>query len=214
MADNDYGLFLQRMRVSRGFTQDQLAELAGLSESSVRKLEASGDSVIMRAKNLNAILTAMAMRAPLGPSEIQVLCEATDRLYESFEALNDEAERRKRAAELAPGGGRNADPTLEERISICVNQLIAAGMGPFVLSQLEAMTQHFGEQIAQQQRRPTRRLQVHHPERQVGDMVIRETSHYAVDDDDPEPRQMRPLDQPQSPHHDQSDTDTRDNTGS
>lgn len=76
------------------------------------------------------------------------------------------------------------------------------------------MANHVGDQIGEKERVNKRRFQVHHPERRVGDMVMRDISHYAVDDDDPEPRQMRPLDQPQSPERDQSDTDTRDNTGS
>jgi len=203
------------MRKSRGLTLTELAEQAGVSLSSVKKLEASAVEVNLLPNTLDTILTAMAMRAPLGPSEIERLSAAVNRQYESFERLNELAERRLRAADLSPTPSVRGEPTLEDRINHAVHLLIAAGMGETVLVQLEALASLHGERIAEQQRTPrTRRFQVLHPERRVGDLAVQDISHSEVNDDDGEPRQLRPLSEPRSPSPENADTDTSNHTGS
>jgi transcriptional regulator with XRE-family HTH domain len=203
------------MRKSRGLTLQEVADLAGVSLSSVKKLESSGDGIHLLASTLDEILTAMATRAPLGPSEIDRLCAATDRRFESFEGLNEEAERRKRAAEASASRPTAHEPSVEERITHAVHLLLAAGMGESVMVQLEALAALHGEQIAERERTPRRTFSVVHPERQVGNMIMRDISHYAIDDDDPEPRRKQPIDEPQSqPPEQDDDRDTSHNTGS
>jgi len=206
------------MRKSRGLTLVDLAAQAGVSLSSVKKLEASADEVNLLPTTLDAILTAMAMHAPLGPSEIGQLSKSVGRQYESLERLNDQAQRRLRAANASPTPTKRDEPTLEERLQHAVHLLVAAGMGETVLVQLEALAELHGQRIADQERTPRkRRFQVHHPERQVGDLTVQDISHYEVDDEDDrrEPRQLRPIDEPKSPAIDPADdTDSNNNTGS
>lgn len=151
MSKHDYGQFIQRMRKSRGLTQDQLADAAGVSTSTVTKLEASGAELNIRATNLDALLTALAQRAPLGASEIQVLAEATDRRYESFEAINTRAAQLAKAAQLGPSPRVQGEPTIEERIERAIHLLLAAGQGETVAVQLEALAAHYGHLISEQE---------------------------------------------------------------
>ena len=125
----DIGRFIRGMRKSRGLTLVDLAAQAGVSLSSVKKLEASADEVNLLPTTLDAILTAMAMHAPLGPSEIGQLSKSVGRQYESLERLNDQAQRRLRAANASPTPTKRDEPTLEERLQHAVHLLVAAGMG-------------------------------------------------------------------------------------
>lgn len=217
MPDKDYGERLLSMRISRGLTREQVSEAAGVSVSTIQTLEASGERIKIRASNLDSVLTVLAQRAPLGPSEIKILCDATDRLFESFESINDRADQLKRAAAMGPSPRAKAEPTLEDRINLAVHLLIQAGAGEIVLNQLEALASLYGERIAESERQPPtrRRLTVEHPPRQVGDMVVRDYTHYHIDDEDPQPRQLYPKgEKPPRPKQADGDSDTMNNTGS
>ena len=186
MVEQDYGQFIQRMRKIRGYTQEQLAEAAGCSTSTVVKLEASGESLSIRPTNLDAILTAMAMRAFLGGPEIQVLVEATGRRFESIEQINDRAEQLRRAALAGPSPRTSHTPTDEERIDRAVHMIIAAGQIESLLVQLEALASLHSQQAADHERtpRPKRRLRVRRSLRREGTMDIEDIAHYPIDDDD------------------------------
>ena len=218
MSNNDYGERVLSMRNSRGLTREQVSEAAGVSVSTIQTLEASSERITIRASNLDSVLTVLAQRAPLGPSEIKILCEATGRLFESFEAINERAEQLKRAAAMGPSPRPKAEPTLEERLAHAMHLLVQAGAGEIVLTQLEALAALYGERIAESERQPStkrRRLTVEHPPRQVGEMVVRDFTHYHIDDDDEQPRQLHPKgDKPSTRKPPDEDADSMNNTGS
>lgn len=217
MPAKDYGEQVQRMRISRGLTREQVAEGSGVSVTTIQTVENSSKQIRIRPSNLDAILTALAQRAPLGAAEIRVLSDATGRLFESFETINERAEQLKRAAAMGPNPPRTTEPTLEDRIQHAVHLLIQAGAGELLLLQLEAMASHFEASITQDNRQPRgrRRLSVEHPPRQVGDMVVTDYTHYHIEDDEPEPRQLYPKgEKPPKPKHTDEDSDTMNNTGS
>lgn len=168
MADNEYGVFAQRMRKSRGYTQDELAQVSGVSISTVRNLEWSGDSINIRGSSLDAILIALAQKAPIGASEIHVLAQATGRKFESIERLNDRADELRNAAMHAPTPRKPTEPTIEERLMRVIHRLIAAGHGEDVLVQLEALAARYDEQIAKQERTAAPKHTPRAPERPVG----------------------------------------------
>lgn len=204
---------LQRMRKSRGLTQVQLAESAGVSLTTIKKLEGMSSELQVRDRNLDAILTAMARKASLGPSEIQQLADATDRLYDSFEALNTRADQLNMEAMLGPMPTKRRDLSVEERIAMGVHTLIAAGQSRILLAQIESLVRVFEDEIEHQAKseRSVRQLRVRHPERRVGDMVIEDISHYEVDDDD-QPRERRPVSDPDNRPPNSVDSDSIDGT--
>lgn len=214
MSTKDYGSQMLRMRKSRGLTREQVSDQSGVSVSTIQTLENSTESIAIRDTNLDAILTVLAQRAPMGGSEIQVLVHATGRLFESFEALNDRAEQLRRAAMRGPTPPMPHEPTLEERAVQAVHQLISAGQGEVLVAQLEAMVRVYSNEIAQdsRQERAKRQLRVRHPHRRVGDMVIEEISNYDIDDDD-QPIAKRPITDPDTRPQPREDSDTMDSTG-
>lgn len=175
MQERDIGQFIREMRKSRGYTLIELAEHAGVSLSSVKKLESSSTEVNLLSTTLDTILTAMAMRAPLWPAEIKFLSDAIGRHYDSIERLNDVAAKRLRSSVDAPTSPGRDEPTIEERIHHAVHLLIQAGAGEIVLTQLEALAKLYGERIADEQRTDTRRrFQVLHPERQIDGYTVQD----------------------------------------
>ncbi len=199
-------------------TQLELAERAGVHITTIKRYEAMGNDFKVRQSYLDAILTVMAQKTPLGPSEIKIVSDATGRHYESIESINAEAERKLRAVDKGSASSMRKEASVEDQAIVIVHQIIAAGGGELMLAQLKAMASHYGEQIAEQERTPRRRFQVHHPERQVGDLTVQDISHYEVDEDDDgprAPRQLRPIDEPKSPAIDPADdTDSNNHTGS
>lgn len=169
MAEQDYGEFAKRMRKSRGYTQDQLAQASGVSSSTVKKLEWSTDSIDLSDSSLDAILIALAQKAPIGASEIHVLAKATGRKFESIERLNDRADELRSAATQAPTPRTTSDPTIEERLMRVIHRLIAAGQGEDVLVQLEALAARYDEQIAKQERTAAPKRTPRTPEGPVGE---------------------------------------------
>ena len=155
MKTKDYGLFVRNMRNSRGLTQEQVTMMSGVSISTVKSLESSDDSITIRASNLDSILTALAMRGYLGPSEIKVLCEATDRVWESFEDLNFRAEKLKNdsASDLRTRPPVN-EPNFEERFMSAARALMNTDQGITALVMLEALAAQVGIDLADQHRSP------------------------------------------------------------
>lgn len=206
MSTQDYGHFIQQLRKSRGLTQQQIAVQAGVSESTIRNLEASAEEISIRSGNLDAILTVYAQRAALGPAEIKVLAEATGRRYESIESLNERAQELKAASLRSPASPLSREPSTEERIGHAIQQLLTAGAGDIVLAQLEALVGVYSKQIADAERTPAkRRLQVHHPERQAGGFTVQDTTHYVVEEGEA-PRQLRPMGEHPDAHDDDQST--------
>jgi transcriptional regulator with XRE-family HTH domain len=205
MSTQDYGQFIQQLRKSRGLTQQQIAVQAGVSESTVRNLEASSDQISIRSNNLDAILTVYAQRAALGPAEIKIIAEATNRRYESIESLNDRANQLKTAELRSPASPLAHEPTTEERINHAIQQLLAAGAGDIVLAQLEALVGVYSQQIADAERTPSRqRFQVVHPMREVNGKRMQDISHYEVPDEQ-EPGQRTPSEERSSNSSDGTD---------
>ena len=193
MADMDYGQFVQRMRKSRGFTQEQIVSASGVSVSTVSALESSGDRIVIRPANLDAILTALAMRGFLGPSEIKVLCEATGRVWESFEDLNFRAEKLKNESSTdLRTRPKSKEPDFEERFLIAARTLSGTAQGQTALTMLEALAAQLGNQLAAESRAPKstkgahkRTLRVAYPsvEGPTPGSTQQETVEYEVDDD-------------------------------
>jgi len=171
MANKDYGLFLQRMRKSRGFTQDHVVAVSGVSISTLRTLESSGDKITIRPANLDAILTSLAMRGYLGPSEIKVLCEATDRVWESFEDLNFRAEQLKNeSSNDLRTRPTSTEPDYEQRFMNAARALMETDQATTALTIIEALAAQAGIQLASDKRAPksttnppARTLRVAHP---------------------------------------------------
>lgn len=142
MPTNDYGLFIQDMRKARGFTQEQLASLSGVSPATIQKLEYSGKDLRIRASNLDAILTAIAMRGPLSQDEIQSIAEGTGRRPESIEALNTKASTSHNEPARSVREDK-IDLTPMERLAKAFKVIESAGQSELALTHLEDLAKAF-----------------------------------------------------------------------
>lgn len=146
MPSKDYGELVTNFRTSRGLIRSQVAEVARISISTIQNIESSTDAISVRASNLDGYLMALATRGPLTADEIKILCDATGRRWESFEAINREVVAGISGPELSAQPDR-ANLTAEDRLLRAYRILVAAGQGELALSQLEIMAAHFSHEL-------------------------------------------------------------------
>lgn len=193
--------------------------MSGVSITTVKTLESSGDRITIRASSLDAILTALAMRGYLGPSEIKFLSEATDRRWESFEDLNFRAEQLKDKSSNDTRTRPTADPTREERFIAAFRLLEDLGQGDAILTMIEALAAQAGAQLANDQRTPkttkrrspqTMRVTTEPKDGPVPGTIQQDTTTYEVTPTHT-PIHKRPLDlSTQNPDPNQQDTNKPD----
>ena len=80
MTECDFGRYLQRMRHLSGLTQDQLAELSGLSARCISDLE-RGINASPRASTVGRLSDALRLDAAAREQMIRVAVCARDRVY-------------------------------------------------------------------------------------------------------------------------------------
>lgn len=95
----DFGPLLKSLRLARGFTQEQLAQAAGLSTQSIQRQELSKRTELRRS-NIVRVYQALAARAPLSQEEGRAYFESAG-LMPMIDAAAPAYEAVKRLAQTA-----------------------------------------------------------------------------------------------------------------
>ena len=102
----ELGQRLRRVRLSRGWTQEELAERAGVGLSSVKNLEGQGKTTLVRLLQVASVLGVIDECLDLFVS---------NRVAESLEAAHRaERKRAPRRDAMAPNAAKSKDKTEEE----------------------------------------------------------------------------------------------------